>query len=114
MVMKKSDRIAAHKISRGRARPRSSSIFGCKHDRKNPDGLLRIGGVFAAIGQCAVVVVDFPKEALAFVLERGKVPVAVRVLSSVKLSNISTFSRSSVSTPNELSSQRNLARTISV
>ena len=57
-----------------------SSVFGCKHDGEDADGLARVARVFAAPCQGAVVVVDLPENALAVVLERPEIPLPVWVV----------------------------------
>ena len=76
---KKKPRAGANR--RGDAR---RSVFRRQHDRQNPDGLLRIGKVFAALGHHGVVIVDLPENAVAVMLEGSEVALAVRIGRSVR------------------------------
>ena len=65
---------------RARARPRLRSVFGCEHDGEHAHGLRRITRIFAALRQCAVVIVDLPEGALTRMLDRAEIALAVRVV----------------------------------
>ena len=67
-------------IGSDEACPVGASVLGGEHNGQDPHGQARVAGIFAAVGERRIVVVDLPENRLAGVRERSEIVLLVRII----------------------------------